>query len=265
MSEEMNRVSHALCAPDYALLVPSLPARGFFLLSESSTVLRAFSTRWTTPDSRAAKHKRPRHDACNHRALLISRATLRTSHATCRSFASPKRRRRLFLLRGARDQRNERGEEQTRWCWWPRRDLSSHRQVHRTGYPRRRRRTALPYPAHHRSRIQGGARRCSALAASRYPGPRLPPLRVGCCRTTLLPRLRRASKRTFALVGDRPTLLGSAGHHRTRDGPRRVRTRRVSATCCSFCSSKKTISHRSAGPLDELHRAADDSTPSRST
>lgn len=49
MSEEMNRVSHALCAPDYALLVPSLPARGFFLLSESSTVLRAFSTRWTTP------------------------------------------------------------------------------------------------------------------------------------------------------------------------------------------------------------------------
>lgn len=214
---------------------------------------------------RAAKHKRPRHDACNHRALLISRATLRTSHATCRSFASPKRRRRLFLLRGARDQRNERGEEQTRWCWWPRRDLSSHRQVHRTGYPRRRRRTALPYPAHHRSRIQGGARRCSALAASRYPGPRLPPLRVGCCRTTLLPRLRRASKRTFALVGDRPTLLGSAGHHRTRDGPRRVRTRRVSATCCPFCSSKKTISHRSAGPLDEPHRAADDSTPSRST
>ena len=218
---------------------------------------------------RAAKHTRPRHDACNHRALLISRATLRTSHATCRSFASPKRRCRLFLLRGARDQRNERSEEQTRW--WPRRDLSSHRQVHRTGYPRRRRRTALPYPAHHRSRIQGGARRCSALAASRYPGPRLPPLRVGCCRTTLLPRLRRASKRTFALVGDRPALLGSAGHHRARDGPRRVRARWVSASFCSFCSSKKvekTISltaPHTAGPLDEPHRAADDSTLSRST
>ena len=75
---------------------------------------------------------------------------------------------------------------------------------------------------------------------SRYPGPRLPPLRVGCCRTTLLPRLRRASKRTFALVGDRPAILGSAGHHRARDGPRRVRTRRVSASCWSFCSSKKT-------------------------
>ena len=71
---------------------------GGFSFSESSTVLRAFSTRGRR--GRAAKHKRPRHDACNHRALLISRATLRTSHATCRPFASPKRRRRLFLLRG---------------------------------------------------------------------------------------------------------------------------------------------------------------------
>ena len=114
MSEEMNRVSHALCALNYALLGPSrFPSR-----KVRQCLVRAFSPLLSAVCGQS-KHTPPRHDACNHRALLISRATLRTSRATCRSFASPKRRRRLFLLRGARDQRNERGEGQTRRCWWP--------------------------------------------------------------------------------------------------------------------------------------------------
>ena len=58
-------------------------------------------------------------------------------------------------------------------------------------------------------------------------------------RTTLLPRLRRASHGTLALVGDRPALLGSAGYHRPRDIARSVRARRVSVCSCSVSPSKK--------------------------
>ena len=98
----------------------------------------------------------------------------------------------------------------------------------------------LPHPADHRARIQGGPRRRCSPSPARYPRPRLYFLREGGRRTTLLPRLRRASHGTLALVGDRPALLGSAGYHRSRDIAGSVRSRRVRSVCsCSVCPSKK--------------------------
>ena len=60
---------------------------------------------------------------CSSPVRLFAPRTRLVGRSAAQAALSPS-----FLLRGARDQRNERSEEQTRW--WPRRDLSSHRQVH---------------------------------------------------------------------------------------------------------------------------------------